>query len=143
MGALMMMGLVGSGSGFGGGMGAGMVQPTDTRYLGAVSGNANAAPQANQGPNANTGPVRLIFCDKCGKKFPITSKFCPHCGDSYNACPVCGADNDQGAKRCIRCGSPMRNASQEENAVNALSCDRCGEKLPPNVKFCPNCGKRV
>lgn len=143
MGALMMMGLVGGNGGFGGGMGAGMVQPTDTRYLGAVSGNPN--PAQNMAPNANqnAGPVREIFCDKCGKKFPITSKFCPNCGDPYNACPVCGADNDQNAKRCIRCGSPMRNNDLVEDPSNVSCCARCGKELPPNVKFCPNCGKRV
>jgi membrane protease subunit (stomatin/prohibitin family) len=143
MGALMMMGLVGGGNGFGGGMGAGMVQPTDTRYLGDVSGNTHSASQMNQNGNQNAGPVRQVFCDKCGKKFPITSKFCPYCGDFYNACPVCGADNDQNAKRCIRCGSPMRSAMQEENAANVSCCARCGKELPPNVKFCPSCGKRV
>jgi hypothetical protein len=67
MGALMMMGLVGGGSGFGGGMGTGMMQPTDTRYLGTVSGNQNPVPPANQNAGQNTGPVRQIFCDKCGK----------------------------------------------------------------------------
>ena len=145
MGALMMMGLVGGGGGgFGGGMGAGMMQPTDTRYMGTVSDNQNAAQQSQQGTGQSNGPVRMIFCDKCGKKFPITSKFCPNCGDTYNACPVCGADNDQNAKRCIRCGSPMQNASQTMNiSSSAEHCARCGTVLPQNVKFCPNCGKRV
>ena len=143
MGALMMMGLVGGGSGFGGGMGTGMMQPTDTRYLGTVSGNQNPVPPANQNAGQNTGPVRQIFCDKCGKKFPITSRFCPFCGDSYNACPICGADNDQNAKRCVRCGSPMRNNTQAEDFSETPRCARCGQEVPPNVKFCPNCGKRV
>lgn len=142
MGALMMMGLVGGGgAGFGGGMGAGMMQPSDTRYMGAI--NPNNSPQSGQGARSDAAPVRQIFCDKCGKKFPITSKFCPYCGDSYNACPVCGADNDQNAKRCIRCGSPMAQVSQEENVSAAACCVRCGKELPPNVKFCPHCGKRV
>lgn len=140
MGALMMMGLVGGGAGFGGGMGAGMMQPSDTRYMGAI--NPNNSPQSGQGANS-AGPVRQIFCDKCGKKFPITSKFCPYCGDSYNACPVCGADNDQNAKRCIRCGSPMPQNGQDANVSQGAACARCGKELPPNVKFCPHCGKRV
>lgn len=142
MGALMMMGLVGGG-GFGGGMGTGMVQPTDTRYLGAVSGDPNPAQPMAPNANQNGGPVREVFCDKCGKKFPTTSKFCPNCGDPYKACPVCGADNDQNAKRCIRCGSPMRSNDLAEEASNSSCCARCGKELPPNVKFCPNCGKRV
>lgn len=143
MGALMMMGLVGGGTGFGGGMGTGMMQPSDTRYMGAI--NSSSAPQVSQGQSigASGGPVRQVFCDKCGKKFPITSKFCPFCGDAYNACPVCGADNDQNAKRCIRCGSPMAQGSQEDKAATAPCCARCGKKIPPNVIFCPNCGKRV
>jgi len=144
MGALMMMGLVGGGGGgFGGGMGAGMMQTTDSRYLGSVSNNGNPGQQPQQGAPQNGGPVRQIFCDKCGKKFPITSKFCPNCGDAYNACPVCGADNDQNAKRCLRCGSPMQSASQAVNVGAAECCSRCGKELPPNVKFCPSCGKRV
>ena len=143
MGALMMMGLVGGGFGgaAGGGMGAGMMQPTDTRYLGAVGQNQGNQPQQNG--NQGSGPVREVFCDKCGKRFPITSQFCPYCGDVYNACPVCGADNDQGAKRCLRCGTPMQNNQQALSQVSLECCTRCGKELPPNVRFCPGCGKRV
>ena len=59
------------------------------------------------------------FCRGCGHKIPSDSVFCEYCGkklaiesDSVEggvvkACPVCGASNAVGLKRCGRCGNAL------------------------------------
>jgi hypothetical protein len=44
-------------------------------------------------------------------------------------CPSCAAENPQGKKFCIECGTPL-----------ALSCGSCGAALVGNEKFCGECG---
>lgn len=73
-----------------------------------------------------------VKCQACGEQMPRTTKFCPHCGDPYNPCPECGADNppDQGA--CIECGQAM-----------PVPCRHCGEPVSSKIKFCPHCGEET
>jgi class 3 adenylate cyclase/tetratricopeptide (TPR) repeat protein len=44
-------------------------------------------------------------------------------------CQSCKADNPDGAKFCIECGSPLK-----------LRCPRCGADTLPRAKFCAECG---
>lgn len=96
--------------------------------------------------NAGSSPINqkaTVFCSKCGKSFPSTSRFCPHCGDPYNPCPVCGRDNDINAKRCAVCGASLQVQNGINNMVNGNTCSRCGSNVPSGTKFCPNCGNRM
>ena len=47
-------------------------------------------------------------------------------------CPECSADNPEGAKFCLECGTRL-----------PATCTQCGALLPPQAKFCPTCGARV
>lgn len=95
-------------------------------------------------------------CDKCGAQLSKGAKFCPKCGDAVFACPGCGADNAQDAKKCCRCGAAMPASCPACKAsiscdlkfcpecgekVNvAPTCANCGNELPPQAKFCGDCG---
>jgi len=45
------------------------------------------------------------------------------------SCWNCGQENPAGAKFCLRCGKPQREA-----------CPECGAPVPEGAKFCANCG---
>lgn len=128
MGAAMMMG-----GGLGGNqsMAGAMMSPTGT---GNFSQAANSSP-INQKPT--------VFCSKCGKSFSSDNKFCPHCGNPYNPCPVCGRDNDANARRCSVCGASLQGQNAINNMMNENNCSRCGSPVPRGTKFCPNCGNRM
>ncbi|MBQ4378326.1 MAG: SPFH domain-containing protein [Treponema sp.] len=133
IGAAMMMG---GGMGGNAAMGSAMMSPTGTgNFAGNMGGmGGGARPMAQQ----NT-----VFCSRCGKSFPSTNKFCPHCGDPYNPCPVCGRDNDANAKRCSVCGASLQGQNALNNMMNGNACSRCGSNVPAGTKFCPNCGNRM
>jgi len=140
-----------------------------TNMMGGMGGNGGVLqPQYNQpsfgdAQNNNVPPVsqiKEVYCSNCSKKFPNNHKFCPHCGDSYDACLKCGTDNDKNAKRCISCGTNLiTESSLCINCNNPLApsasfcgncgqqqgdnkCTRCQNSLQPNVKFCPKCGQK-
>jgi predicted amidophosphoribosyltransferase len=117
--------------------------------------------QVQQGGTAQpVNQIREVYCSNCSKKFPSTNRFCPFCGDPYDACPKCGADNDKNAKRCVSCGTQLQ--SDMNLCLNCNSpipsgsgfcpncgkqqaedkCSRCGTPLAPTIKFCPKCGQK-
>lgn len=119
LGAMMMTGMMG-----GGGLGGGaLLQPTPM----AGQGMPGASGQVGSGAAM---PLRDVFCSNCAKKYQSNMKFCPHCGDPYTPCPRCGTDNDEKARRCVSCGTPLAQGS---------SCDLCGTPIPPGGSSCPKC----
>jgi membrane protease subunit (stomatin/prohibitin family) len=156
IGGLIAVNMMG---GVGGGAGAGMMNPQYTQPTFAGNNNVGAVP--GQQPN-QPQQVREVYCSNCAKKFPNTHRFCPHCGDPYNACPKCGTDNDTNAKRCVSCGISLQsettncpncntplipgspfcgNCGKQLQTIDS-NCSRCGTPLAPNVKFCPKCGNK-
>jgi membrane protease subunit (stomatin/prohibitin family) len=155
IGGLMAMNMMG-GMGGGGNVGSGMMNPqfNQPTFSGNNQGNqSNAAGQEQQ--------FKMVYCSNCSKKFPNTTRFCPHCGDPYNPCPKCGTDNDEKAKRCVSCGTPLQSGGGNCPHCNAPlapgatfcgdcgkqvqsgdTCNRCGTTLSPSVKFCPKCGNK-
>ncbi len=151
MGAVIATNMMG---GLGGAAG-GVMQP---QYNQPTFGSTN---QGQHGGTAQTvHQAREVYCSNCSKKFPSSHRFCPHCGDPYDACPRCGTDNDRSAKRCVSCGTQL----QIENAmcINCNiplasgssfcgncgkqqaddKCSRCSTPLSPTIKFCPRCGQK-
>lgn len=127
IGAAMMMGGGLSGNP---GMGSAMMSPAGSTFA----------------PNGGSSPINqktTVFCSKCGKSFPSSNKFCPHCGDPYSPCPVCGRDNDVNAKRCAVCGASLQSQSNLNAMMSGSTCSRCGGSVPSGTKFCPNCGNRI
>lgn len=120
LGAMMMAG----GGLFGGNNNSGLLQPT---------ASTAGADTKSHGQAGSTEPVQMIFCSKCAKKYPSTSKFCPYCGDIYNPCPQCGSDNAESAVRCVNCGHVLKETP-------AVICAKCKTPLSADVAFCPNCG---
>lgn len=155
LGGLMAMNMMG-GMGGGGNVGSGMMNP---QFNQPTFGGSNQGSQANS--NGQEQQVKMVYCSNCSKKFPNTTRFCPHCGDPYNPCPKCGTDNDETAKRCVSCGTPLQATSGNCPHCNAPlvagatfcgncgkqtqtsdTCSRCGTNLSPSVKFCPKCGNK-
>jgi len=136
LGAAALTGMLGGG----GGVGQAMMQPPQPAYQGGFVPQGGAPMGAGGGVGGGIGGRKEVFCAKCAKKYPATSKFCPFCGNQYNPCPRCGSDNLPGSKRCTSCGTELAPA-QVFGGVGA--CSRCGAQIPPGVKFCPNCGNKV
>lgn len=152
IGGLIAMNMMG-GMGSGGGTGVMYPQYNQPTFSG---NNDNPVQQSGQEEQ-----VKMVYCSNCSKKFPSTNRFCPHCGDPYNACPKCGTDNDLNIKRCVSCGTLLQSESGICPDCNAPllpgspfcgncgkqiqtgdNCSRCGVTLPPTVKFCPKCGNK-
>lgn len=158
LGGLMAINMMG-GMGGGGGVGAGMMAPQynqPTFSPGGVPGAPGAQTQPQQ------EPVRMVYCANCARKFPSTSGFCPNCGHKYNPCPRCGSDNDENARRCVSCGTPLQVETRCPSCNSVVTpgtvfcpncghsvapaqddvCGRCGAPFPPGSRFCPRCGNK-
>ena len=150
MGAIVASNMMGGLGGAGG-----VMQP---QYNQPTFGGTNQNQQGNNVQPVNQ--VKEVYCSNCSKKFSSTHRFCPHCGDPYDACPKCGTDNDKNAKRCVSCATPLQpemslctncntplapgssfcgNCGQQQ-AEN--KCTRCGTALNPTIKFCPKCSQK-
>jgi len=112
-----------------GGAGGGVMQP---QYNQPAFGSTNQGQQGGAVQPVNQ--IREVYCSNCSKKFPSSDRFCPHCGDSYDACPKCGTDNDKSAKRCVSCSTHLQS--------DTASCTNCNNPLPAGSTFCGNCGKQ-
>lgn len=113
---------------------------------GALSGN-NAMmqpPQQNMyqnQPAQNFGQRinrREVFCSNCSRKFSVDSAFCPYCGNKYNPCPTCGADNSPNSSRCATCGTFLASDNVSDNI-----CFKCRTPVQFGMKFCPKCGNKL
>ena len=95
-------------------------------------------PQSQMGQQSNTYMRKEWFCSVCVAKHPITVQFCDNCGHHYNPCPMCGTDNPDHARRCIKCGCQLDSGEQ---AVGSY-CWKCHKPIAPGKKFCPYCGAK-
>jgi len=110
------------------------------------------------GDNANQStPSPVIHCNSCGKPLKEGAKFCMHCGDPYNPCPKCGADNPADSLECVKCKEPLpRPCPHCQHSVAAGSkfcpncggslvqkCSNCGNEVQPGQKFCSSCGEKL
>jgi len=133
LGAVAMTGMMGGG----GGMGQALMQPAQQMQGMMPNMPAGAFPA---GAPAASGR-KEVFCSKCAKKYPVTSSFCPFCGNKYNPCPRCASDNMDGSKRCVSCGSELM--SMQVGGGFGDTCSRCGQPAMPGVRFCPGCGNKL
>ena len=136
-----------AGKALGGGTEMGILGAMMMAGGGLFGGNGNGVANAAMAPVASTAGAdakssgqmtkesmaRMVFCSKCSRKYPSTSKFCPYCGNAYNPCPQCGEDNDEKAVRCYKCGKTL---IQSEGEV----CPKCGHPIVAGAAFCSNCG---
>lgn len=61
-----------------------------------------------------------------------------------NVCHQCGFSNNQGAKFCISCGSPLQQAPSAPNApVSGKKCPSCGFVNAEDYMFCIECGTNL
>lgn len=126
LGAVMMAGMFG---GMGGGNNAGIMTPQYGQPTPALYGSSQQTQVASVQPM-----IREVYCSRCSKKYTSDKRFCPHCGNPYNPCPKCGADNDSSATRCVTCGAPLVTASEKV-------CPNCHSAVASDTAFCPNCGR--
>lgn len=168
MGAGMGLGI---GVGLGGGMGAQMgavVQNMNTASLQKNCPKCNAVMEKEKRFCSDCGcdtsnsekskERKEITCNNCGATYALGMKFCPECGDAYNACPKCKADIKKGATVCSECGCPLPqpcpNCGVAIGNEKAKFCPECGTSLikkcpgcnteiKGNPKFCPECGEKI
>ena len=117
-------------------MGSAMMQtPPQSQY------QFNGQEQGGQfyGAAPNQRARKEVFCSNCSKKFSSDSAFCPYCGNKYNPCPMCGADNSPQSTRCVTCGSILAS----NNAAADNVCSKCHNPVQFGLKFCPICGNKL
>lgn len=136
MSGILAAAMLGGGFGGNGGFGSALMQPNYTQ--GMPQGGQNMAYNQGMPQGGMQNVQREVFCAKCGKKHSVTVPFCPNCGKKYNACPACGSDNFEDAKRCVKCGT-MLQVQQDLGNV----CPRCGMPVTPGTKFCSGCGNKL
>lgn len=128
LGAVMMAGMFG---GMGGGNAGGIMDPSYGQPVPSPVGQPNTGgPQPAQ-PQLM---IREVYCSRCSRKYTSDKRFCPFCGNAYNPCPKCGADNDPASSRCVTCGTPLAGAGGN-------ACPNCHTQLAPGAAFCCNCGR--
>lgn len=130
MGAVMMAGMFG---GLGGGAGMGSMMAPEYNQPAPAPRNGHM----QEVPGAKV-QAKDVYCSRCSRKFSSDNRFCPHCGNQYNPCPKCGADNDLNAVRCVTCGVALSNGNK-----NVDMCPNCRSVLAPGAAFCSVCGRPV
>ena len=139
LGMAMMSGMFGGG----GGMGQPMMQQPAQNGFNAGPGFGQQPmqqPMQQQPMGVGMQPRAQVFCANCAKPYASSSRFCPNCGHEYNPCPVCGADNHEGAHRCVTCGAALIS---QNAAFSDSTCPRCRAIVTVGTKFCPQCGARL
>ena len=101
-------------------------------------GGQNYQPQGIGGMAVRTHARKEVFCSNCSRKFPAESAFCPYCGNKYNPCPSCGADNSPKSTRCVTCGASLVSPD-----AFADVCGKCHNPIQPGLRFCPICGNKL
>lgn len=106
--------------------------------LGNVIGQAMGGAAAHiDVTSANNEPdAKMIECPGCKMKLPENAKFCSGCGQKILPqgsvqCPQCGKVVAQG-KFCAECGYRF-----------IRTCPKCGKDVPPDSKFCFECGEKL
>lgn len=125
-------------SGEGGLVGA-MMAMSVMNNMGSVSRSISYIPPSPGGvasPPPVNNYIKDVYCSKCAKKFPSNIRFCPHCGNEYNPCPCCGADNMKGARRCVSCGTSLVQETID-------LCPHCGAGVTAGCAYCPSCGRSL
>ncbi|MBQ8172101.1 MAG: SPFH domain-containing protein [Oscillospiraceae bacterium] len=136
LGVAMMTGAFAGGNSMGGAM---MQPPAQNQYQ--FGANNPYGAQGGMGGYGASNPRvarKEVFCSNCSKKFSIDSAFCPHCGNRYNPCPACGADNSQNSTRCVTCGTTLASEVAADNI-----CFKCHNPVPFGTRFCPICGNKL
>lgn len=117
-------------------MGGAMMQPPPQNQYQFCGQNQGGQ---NNGAFPNQRIVRKeVFCSNCSKKFSADSAFCPHCGNKYNPCPMCSADNSPNSTRCVTCGAVLTANNVADNV-----CYKCHNPVQFGLKFCPICGNKL
>ena len=63
-------------------------------------------------------------------------------------CDACSALTPIGVPQCARCGEPVALDPRKKPVASAKKaagtpCPKCNAQIPPNFRFCPQCGYRV
>jgi membrane protease subunit (stomatin/prohibitin family) len=121
----------GLGQGLAGNMGSTLMNPTSAPLASGVSEGTGSESMRGTGITAGQTGKNQVFCAKCGTKTG-GAKFCPGCGKPYLPCLNCGADNLQGAVKCVMCSQAL-----------GQKCPKCGVPLAVDARFCPSCGENL
>ncbi len=134
--------------------------------------NSQPSPQYSSGSGSSQSSLMpgIVVCTNCNARFAEGVKFCGRCGNrSFTvisegggknnlACPGCSTILPASANFCGHCGlSNVRLGTLPSNQFTAERpnfsqnipkqvekvCRRCGEKFPPNIKFCGSCGNNL
>ena len=123
-------GIAGLGVGIGAGVGLG-------QSMGGIFSQPIQQPQQPQQPQQTQQVLQTggSTCIKCNTPLAAGAKFCPDCGTSVPAqpvCPACSKPVAVGARFCQECGKQL-------SAV----CPGCAKPVAPDAKFCAECGAKI
>lgn len=58
-------------------------------------------------------------------------------------CPNCQRENEDEYKYCLGCGTVLPRPDAAAQSASEVDCANCGAAIPPNFKFCGECGTPV
>jgi len=125
-----------AGMGVGIGVAAALGNMMGNMFNGQLQQSDSASTNVYFSSSSKTSDFKMtINCSKCQNEIPMSSKFCPHCGNVIAiekvSCVNCHSLIKKGAKFCPECGSPQ---------ATEKTCAKCGTKLSTTAKFCLECG---
>ncbi len=137
------------------------------------TGSSQPSPSQSAGSSSVGSSLMpgIVACNNCHSRFAEGVQFCGRCGnrdftlvtqgEATNAmkCPRCSAQLSFDSKFCGRCGLNT-NKTAGANIQNAIpqkpptpyqtnpqsiskTCQKCGSKFPPHIKFCGRCGNNL
>jgi len=80
-------------------------------------------------------------CPVCGAQNTEGAEFCKQCGSNLrqSECPGCGAAVEPDARFCVRCGARLGRPQEPAGRT----CQSCGFQNPAGTEYCKQCNQRI
>jgi serine/threonine protein kinase len=107
----------------------------------------NQPPPGSQPGSSVIGHAGEITCQRCGAKYPPTTKFCGRCGVTITGAPFQGGANGSSLRNTpppqSLVGQRPQPAQPPQPPTQGAFCVSCGTSYPPGTRFCGRCGNTI
>lgn len=114
-------------------------------------GNAAGNQQQPSQPVRPVAPANEVTCQRCGVKYPPTTKFCGRCGITIPSGPLAGG-GVSGSNLAGNVAPPTPYPGQTARPLvtptpsprpQGVFCVPCGTSYPAGTRFCGRCGNTI
>jgi serine/threonine protein kinase len=115
-------------------------------HAGSAAGN-----QPQPSPPAPAPPANEVTCQRCGVKYPPTTKFCGRCGITIPSGPLSGGSGSNLAGNVAlpptpyagQTARPLITPMPPPPRPQGAFCVPCGTNYPAGTRFCGRCGNTI